>query len=204
MVDTVCMSSTSGAADDTPTRIVAAGVALLDDEGIDAVGLRAIARRAGVSHGAPRRYFPTHRSLLAAIAREGLIDLGTAVRPALEADGDPRDRLRAAARAYVGLARSRRAMFELMFRHDILDGAGGDLRGLSLPLLQALHAVAAAENDAQQDAKPLWQNTVRLWSAIHGVAVLVANRALDPVAELIVIDVDDLLDSIVDTALPER
>ncbi|MFD0787594.1 TetR/AcrR family transcriptional regulator, partial [Micromonospora azadirachtae] len=61
---------------DVRTRLVAAGVDLVREEGHGAVSLRDIARRAGVSHGAPRRYFPTHLDLLSAIARQGYADLG--------------------------------------------------------------------------------------------------------------------------------
>ncbi|MET8546990.1 helix-turn-helix domain-containing protein, partial [Kitasatospora sp. NPDC004799] len=56
---------------DLRARLVAAGVELVAEGGVQALGLREIARRAGVSHGAPRRYFPTHRELLAAIAQQG-------------------------------------------------------------------------------------------------------------------------------------
>ncbi|MGC1214378.1 MAG: helix-turn-helix domain-containing protein, partial [Micromonospora sp.] len=52
-------------------RLVEVGVDLLEREGTQALTLREIARRAGVSHGAPRRYFPTHFALLAAIAQVG-------------------------------------------------------------------------------------------------------------------------------------
>lgn len=51
--------------------ITICGVELVGREGAAASGLREIARAAGVSHGAPRRYFPTHHALLAAIARAG-------------------------------------------------------------------------------------------------------------------------------------
>ena len=56
-------------------RLVQAGVDLLEEEGLGNLTLRAITRRTGVSHGAPRRYFPTHNALLAAIAATGLADL---------------------------------------------------------------------------------------------------------------------------------
>lgn len=67
IVDTVYMDEQ----DSTRGRLVDAGVELLEEGGIAAVGLRAITRAAGVSHGAPRRHFPTHVSLLAAIADAG-------------------------------------------------------------------------------------------------------------------------------------
>jgi AcrR family transcriptional regulator len=64
-------------------RLVDVGVELVTSEGASAVSLREIARRAGVSHGAPRRYFPTHLDLLSAIARRGFADLDAIVDEAI-------------------------------------------------------------------------------------------------------------------------
>ena len=52
----------------TEDRLIQAGRQLLEDAGISAVTVREVARRCGVSHGAPRRHFPTLALLLAAIA----------------------------------------------------------------------------------------------------------------------------------------
>ena len=70
-------------------RLVEVGVTLLEAGGPEHLGLREIARQAGVSHGAPRRYFPTHRQLLVAIVRAGLIDLVADLSRALPPAGPP-------------------------------------------------------------------------------------------------------------------
>ncbi|GGU87246.1 hypothetical protein GCM10010211_61850 [Streptomyces albospinus] len=57
-------------------RLVDAVVELVLSGGTASVGLPEIAQGAGVSHGAPRRYFPTHRGALSAIARRGFEELG--------------------------------------------------------------------------------------------------------------------------------
>src|ERR1700761_6741217 len=57
-------------------RLIDVGVELVTSGGTASVSLREIARRAGVSHGAPRRYFPTHLELLSAVARRGFASLG--------------------------------------------------------------------------------------------------------------------------------
>ena len=108
-------------------RLVDVGVELVLTEGTASLGLREIARRAGVSHGAPRRYFPTHRSLLSAIARRGFEELSARSATATAEVSTPRDQLAAMAHAYVAYALERRGMFELMFRHDLLDS--GQLDG---------------------------------------------------------------------------
>ena len=169
--------------DDEPLRdkLVRCGVELLEREGIAGVSLRAITRAAEVSHGAPRRYFPTHKALLAAIAAEGLADLAAAVRSTLE-DGDlpARDRLVALGWAYVRFADRRRAMFELMFRHDLLEGSGAELRSTSLPLFGSLVALV---EEATADSADARERALGIWTGLHGMAVLAADRALQVIGD---------------------
>ncbi|MFE2503521.1 TetR/AcrR family transcriptional regulator [Streptomyces rubiginosohelvolus] len=168
-------------------RLVDIGVDLVTTEGSASLGLREIARRAGVSHGAPRRHFPTHHDLLSAIARRGFEDLGARFMAAIADTTSPRAQLRAAARVYVGYALECRGMFELMFRHDLLDSeqhADGErhLRKSTLPLfgrIVILVAQCRAESNAAQ--RPSATNeaalspavtAAALWSNLHGVAQL--------------------------------
>ncbi|KAB2587089.1 TetR/AcrR family transcriptional regulator [Rhodococcus erythropolis] len=157
--------------------LVATGVEILDADGATELTLREIARRAGVSHGAPRRYFPTHNSLLAAIASHGLRDLTDRLQPALVGKQPARSRLISAAIEYVSFAQERPAMFELMFRHDLLEGAGSNLRESSLPLFAALQALTE-----EADASDPTTSAVNIWTGTHGIAVLAANRSLALVA----------------------
>ncbi|MBB4888542.1 TetR/AcrR family transcriptional regulator [Streptomyces netropsis] len=151
------------------SRLIEVGVELVTSEGLQALTLREIARRAGVSHGAPRRYFPTHLDLLSAIARQGFADLAARVT---EAVGDgraaPRERLLALGRVYLDFALANRGMFELMFRHDLLESDRLGLRDTSLPLfgiLVDLVTLVRPDADAPVVAAALWAN-------LHGIAQL--------------------------------
>ncbi|MFJ3723293.1 TetR/AcrR family transcriptional regulator [Streptomyces sp. NPDC090045] len=164
-------------------RLIDVGAELVTSEGTGALGLREIARRAGVSHGAPRRYFPTHHSLLSAIARRGFADLGeriAAVTVAVPADAEAeaekasaRERVRAIGCAYVGYALEQPGMFELMFRHDLLDStdqAPSDeprLRDSTLPLFHLLVALVSRCGAADPSV-----TAAALWANLHGVAQL--------------------------------
>ena len=53
---------------DLRQAVLRAAGELLEKEGLKAVTLRELARRAGVSHNAPYRHFPDRDSLLAALA----------------------------------------------------------------------------------------------------------------------------------------
>lgn len=157
-------------ADGTRSALVAAGVRLVDEQGLSGVGVRAVAAAAGVSHGAPRRYFPDLASLLAAIARDGVEDLGEQLLPALERG------ISDAAVAYWRFSRARPNMFALIFRHDLLDGAGENLREHTGQWLDALATKAGGRREA-----------VRVWSMVHGICALAATNA----TEIARVDVDE-------------
>ncbi|MFD9406345.1 TetR/AcrR family transcriptional regulator [Streptomyces sp. NPDC059989] len=155
-------------------RLIDVGVDLVLTEGTASLGLREIARRAGVSHGAPRRYFPTHQSLLSAIARRGFADLGARFAAARSgASSSPREQVRALGSAYVGYALEHRGMFELMFRHDLLDSTGQEpsggprLRESTLPLFELLVALVSRCGAADPAV-----TAAALWANLHGVAQL--------------------------------
>ncbi|PKW11172.1 transcriptional regulator, TetR family [Streptomyces sp. 1222.5] len=156
-------------------RLVDAGVELLAAEGPQALTLREIARRAGVSHGAPRRYFPTHRELLSAIARRGFAELAARTEATLAREpADPRARVAALARTYVEFSLDSPGMYELMFRHDLLESGHLGLRETSLPLFALLTELvgrAGPEAQARQVAGALWAN-------LHGLAQLWRWRSL--------------------------
>ncbi|WP_335936466.1 TetR/AcrR family transcriptional regulator [Streptomyces sp. PTD5-9] len=175
-------------------RLIDVGADLVLTEGTASVGLREIARRAGVSHGAPRRHFPTHQALLSAIARRGFDDLGARFAAATAAVPAPRDRLAALARAYVGYARERRGMFELMFRHDLLDGGQREeagqppLRASTLPLFRRIvelvelcraeSADAARRGGPGGTPVPPETTAAALWANLHGIVQLAAWGSL--------------------------
>ncbi|MFF4778604.1 TetR/AcrR family transcriptional regulator [Microtetraspora fusca] len=160
-------------------RLVDVGVEIVLTEGVSSVGLREIARRAGVSHGAPRRYFPTHQALLSAIARRGFTDLAERFAKAADNAASPVAQLRALAGAYVRYAQERPGMFELMFRHDLLRGqalgAGQpQLREASMPLFGRLVDLIARcrEQGSGRGDVPAEVTAVALWTNVHGLAQL--------------------------------
>lgn len=201
-------------------RLIDVGVDLVLSEGTAALGLREIARRAGVSHGAPRRHFPTHHSLLSAIARRGFADLGARFAAASARTGSPREQVRALGCAYVGYALEHRGMFELMFRHDLLDseraentgeevteeeGAGQQrprLRESTVPLFRLLVGlVSRYRTDADPEVI-----AAALWANLHGVAQLWAWGSLPLVLEAHgPVPVERLVDAALDAHLgPDR
>ena len=89
---------------------------LLDSGGPDAVTLREVGARAGLSRGAPYRHFANKESLLTAVATEGWERIGDRMQ-ALRTDPRlaPADRLRAALLGVIEISRQQPYLYQLMF-----------------------------------------------------------------------------------------
>jgi AcrR family transcriptional regulator len=156
-------------ADETPPDLRARLIAIALDalERGEDVGLRAIARDAGVSAMAPYRHFRDKAALLAAVAMRGFDDLKAVL---LDADqrADAVAALVAQGEAYIAFARANPALFRLMFAGH--DGgpppAEDNAYGVMVRRLQQLAPV-------NLDAAAL-----ACWSGVHGMATLALDGGL--------------------------
>ncbi len=167
----------------TRTRLIATARDYLDAEGLDGIGLREIARRAGLSHGAPLRHFPTLGALLAAVAAEGFRDLQRSVDHALVlADPTaPRERLAAAAYGYVRFAAANPGVFGLMFRSDLCDTSDSEYATEgSAAFGQLVDLVVDAQASGFHPGAVPAELAGVLWSTMHGLASLHLHDALAP------------------------
>jgi len=156
-------------------QLVQAGVELLERNGLTAMSQRQIADRAGVSHGAPRHHFPAYANLLAAIAREGVTDLDGLITEGL-ADPDPRQALMETCREVIAFAIARPAMFELIARHDLLEGAGGQLRSITSQWLVLLtETIQLARPGADQ------RHGLALWAGVQGLGIMLGRRSAEAI-----------------------
>jgi AcrR family transcriptional regulator len=162
-------------------RLVEVALDLLRERGLEELTLRRIARRAGVSHGAPARHFRSHADLLAEVAARGFALLSEAMQKSdalLPAAAGPRERLTAAARAYVDAAVANPALFSLMFRSGDLDltnaSFGRESAAAFEALLQRVEAAQRAGWHAERDTALLAGS---IWASVHGLATLWAQGA---------------------------
>lgn len=140
---------------------------LLGEGGQEAVSLRALARRAGVSPGAPYRHFADKAALLTALAVEGFVAFGAALAAA-DAGAEPGRELEAQAVAYVRFGLQAPGRFRLMFGNErpVADEALVLAKQNAFGVLQArVDRIARAEDDTRAQA-------VGFWSLAHGLTVL--------------------------------
>ncbi|RFA07028.1 TetR family transcriptional regulator [Subtercola boreus] len=88
---------------------------VLREGGVDGLSLRELARRAGVSHGAPRSHFIDKQALLDALAEQGFARLTEKVGAAIATPGSFEERFRRVGRAYVDFGVDDATLMELMF-----------------------------------------------------------------------------------------
>jgi AcrR family transcriptional regulator len=94
---------------------------ILEEQGPRALTLREAARRAGVSHAAPRYHFTSLRVFMADCAATGFDELAEHLTRAwakADGDSDPEAGLSEMGMAYVLFAMRNRAVFRLMFDRD--------------------------------------------------------------------------------------
>lgn len=145
----------------------------LEKLGLDAVTIRACAREAGVSPGAPIHHFGSHKGLLSALAERGFVMLVEK----LDADRvEKTDRSGGAllVGAYVAFAVSNPKLFDLMWRDDVLDHGHSGLQTARKKSLERLKGLSAA----QESGKTAQLAAVRNWSLAHGLASLLINERI--------------------------
>src|SRR5262245_53652338 len=113
---------------DLKEALLTAAEAVLDEHGLQGFTLRECARRAGVSHAAPKHHFGDVRGILTEIAARGFRQLNKRLRSKLRAAGADLDaQFAATADAYVGFAEAHPEHFRIMFRSDLVDVCSSDL-----------------------------------------------------------------------------
>lgn len=164
---------------DLRQKVLKASLALIEEDGLDRLSMREVARKAGVSHQAPYYYFGDREAILAAIAGEGFSKLEQSlVRAAAQAGSEPVKAIEAMGRAYVEFALRHPAHFQAMFRADAVpldrypearkheDEAFGKLvEGIDKAL-------------ADQPAEVRRTMAIACWAMVHGLATLILEGSL--------------------------
>jgi AcrR family transcriptional regulator len=150
-----------------------AAMELLEDDGAAGLSVRAVARRAGVSPGAPYRHYADRDALVSAVAAEGYRELAGYLSAAHPSPSTPED-LAAVAVAYVQFALEHRALFRTMFS-DPCDGDSSERVAATTAIAEYVGAlVRRAFHGVDPDAL-----STALWAVVHGLAFLYLDGKLD-------------------------
>ncbi|MFG1928050.1 TetR/AcrR family transcriptional regulator [Cryptosporangium sp. NPDC048952] len=149
----------------TRRALLDAAATLLGEGGVEAVTLREVGARAGVSRGAPYRHFADKESLLTAIATEAWDRVGDEVS-VLRASSElsAPEKLRTALTGLIAIGRQQPHLFRLMFTQPSGDpSAVVRAAGRSQDEFLAIVAELVGEKDARRYG-------ALLMTSAHGVA----------------------------------
>jgi AcrR family transcriptional regulator len=185
---------------DLRAALIAAGEAVLRRDGVAGLGMRAVSREAGVSHTAAKPHFGSLDGLRGAIAASGYHRLAAALEATVGVT-PVRARRVAIARAYVHFAHANTALFELMFRHELVDMRHPDLVAATARAMRLLAGPLADEKKSEELSR---EGAIRIaagWAFVHGLAVLLAEKRLRGVQKRAPAfsDLMDLTDAVVES-----
>lgn len=153
--------------------LVAEAVRAIAAEGPTALSLRAVARRAGVSHAAPQHHFHDKTGLLTAVAAEGFRRLAGELERVYGETGSFLE----VGVAYVRFATEQRPYFEVMFRPDLYRRDDPELAAAGEQARAMLYKPVARLVDGEAE---VLRGAIAAWSLVHGLATLILNGNLPP------------------------
>jgi len=177
---------------------------IIDEEGIEHLTLRGIARDLGVSHAAPNRHFRNKTALLAALAAEAWqkatdATLGEAQRTD---SANAHVRLNAMGRGYLRWALNNRALFRAMIHPDVNRYATAELSEAVNEFSEKVrNAVMQTQTEGRHSDVPLpilaiYTNAVPLGAAVLMVDSLLSREYGYPEEQ------EALIEQVIDLVVP--
>jgi len=161
---------------DLKNALIEAGIETLSKEGVGALSLRKVARRAGVSHTAPYAHYADKQALIAAIATEGYEKLYAKIAGVVQRySDDPARQLVEAAWAYAEFALAETDQFKITFSGVVEKEkdypAFVEVSQKNFKLV--VEIIEACQREGVLPAGPSDVIAVGVWGLLHGLVSLV-------------------------------
>jgi len=152
---------------------------LLDRDGVDGVTIRAVAREAGVSHGAPVNHYRDRKALLTALARQQFENILSSVDKGLaNAAGDSSGWVDAFGNAMFDFGFNFPHRYKLLWRGDLIDLQDPEL----LTVMDQIYDQLCDEIERSMPRVEFDRDTVAVafWSMLHGYLDMRLSRMFVP------------------------
>ncbi|MCP4040166.1 MAG: WHG domain-containing protein [bacterium] len=161
-------------------ELLDAAAEAVEEEGLAALSLRALARKVGVSHGAPARHFPDKAALLTAMATEALARFRAAMTEAGEQGDSALERYRAMGRCYVHFAIENPAYFHIVGRPEFYSAGDEAFSRSYQEFFDTMSEVAAdARREGGVEGLDPQAFLISTWAMAHGLATLWLDGTLE-------------------------
>ena len=154
---------------DLREALIAAALQEAEQGGAEAISIKALAKKLGVSQPAPYRHFADREALISAVAAEAFRQFSTELAGAIDKRGR-RSKLSCFAQTMLEFGLSRNGIFRLMFGSRVIACAPEDselhaaTRETFALLVDALEAPAVGLLRERQ--------ALKIWASLHGVVML--------------------------------
>jgi len=151
---------------------------LLDYEGIDAVGIRKIARLLEVAHSAPANHFKNKQALLTALAAESFRYLVLKIgKDISKKAGDLRLAIHSFSNTILEFGLKYPNRYKLLWRREYADDQDGELGGAMDDIYAQLTAILGEH--AKNKQVDVESQAIALWSLVHGYVLLRLDENLN-------------------------
>lgn len=178
---------------DLHSSLLDTATAMITEQGIDALSLRKLAERIGVSRTAAYHHFKDKNDLLSSIAAQGFISWQKQAENIFNnIELTDKEKYQAFVHFYVHFATQNSAVYKLMFgstlwkKENKTQNSSQTLINVAYPSFQ--YQVRMTEAWQQIGILPKSQNTLRLaqvtWATLHGIAQLVIDGIYADVSQI--------------------
>lgn len=165
---------------DLRPSLLGAATEVINQGGVEALSLRKLAEKVGVSRTATYHHFKDKHDLLSAVAAQGFLTW-QAIEQEIFSNEDlaVEERYRQFVFKYIDFAAKNPALYDLMFGRTLWkdDKSTQDLRDVAYPAFQ--HQVEMTKTWQESGILPKGENTLRLaqvtWGTMHGIARLLID-----------------------------
>jgi AcrR family transcriptional regulator len=178
---------------DLRDALVQAALQEAEQGGPEAISIKALAKRLGVSQPAPYRHFADRGALLEAVTTEAFRQFNTVLREALS-KRSKQSKLSRLAQATLAFGLRRNGIYRLMFASRAMACAakGSELHSTTLEtfglVIEAMEAPAFGLLRERQ--------ALKIWASLHGVVMLAEQGLLT--GEIAHISLEELVEEIVE------
>lgn len=153
--------------------------AIIQDSGIEALSLREVSRRLGVSHQAPYKHYPSRDHLLAEIIARSFSDFAEHL-DGNDHSGDAHEALDAMGRAYLSYALQNPLNYHLMFGAQMPEpSAHPEMLAKAQHTFDLLRKTIARLPPRVDGPRNVDTDALFVWSTVHGLASILQTKAIE-------------------------
>jgi len=153
------------------TELINSALSIVDNDGVEGVSIRKVARELGVAHSAPVNHFRDKKALLTALATKVFSDIAQTLRQQLlDSEASIAQKVHIISNTLVSFGLEQPHRYRLLWRGDCLDNDNAELNDAMNSIYDQL--IAALSENHDQAIQSVESQAIALWSLLHGYVTM--------------------------------